>query len=218
MPARSRLSAPFVAPVVFACLISVGTALVLAHRQTQSQTQSRQTQSQDRPKGAGAWLDGPLTNWNTTLIAIPRAALPKGPAMDPRCKETQRSGNSPEDKLLTGAGWTLFGQEQQFDDVALVMALTSVDGMCRPLGYQGFVFVGGKLAGTISPKPMDSRMDGSTSPIHLTSVSTLTVGFNRYTGSDALCCPSKRQIVTYRIERTGPRPLLVPGTVMPLGR
>jgi hypothetical protein len=138
--------------------------------------------------------------------------------MDPRCAETQRSGHSPEDKALTAAGWKLFGEQQQFEDVSLVMALTSADGMCRPLGYQGFVFVGGKLAGTVAPSPMNSRTDGSTSPIHLTSPSTLTVGFNRYTESDALCCPSKRQIVTYKIERTGPRPLLVPRDVAALGR
>jgi len=172
-------------------------------------------------KSGGRWLDTPLTNWNwnTKLTAIPRALLGKDAApMDPRCKETQRSGHSAEDKLITGAGWTLFGEEQQFDDVALVMALTSVDGMCRPLGYQGFVFVGGKLAGTVSPEPMDTRTDGSTGPIHLTSTSRLTVGFNRYEASDARCCPSKRQIVTYNIERTGARPLLVPRDVVPLGK
>jgi hypothetical protein len=138
--------------------------------------------------------------------------------MDPRCKETQRSGHSAEDKAITGAGWTLFGEEQQFDDVALVMALTSVDGMCRPQGYQGFVFVGGRLAGTVSPEPMNTRMDGSTGQIHLTSTSRLIIGFNRYMPDDARCCPSKRQIVTYNIERSGPRPLLIPRDVVPLGR
>jgi hypothetical protein len=169
--------------------------------------------------GAGAWLDGPLSNWNTRVTAIPRAAATQGaPAMDPRCTETQRTGHSAEDKALTAAGWKLFGEQQQFEDVSLVMALSTADGMCRPLGYQGFVFVGGKLAGTVSPKPMDARMDGSSAPIHLTSTSMLTVGFNRYTESDALCCPSKRQIVTYKIERTGPRPLLVPRDVAALGR
>lgn len=102
--------------------------------------------------------------------------------------------------------------------MALVTALTSVDGMCRPLGYQAFVFVGGKFAGTISPRPMDSRADGSSGQIHLSSTSTLTVGFVRYKPSDALCCPSRRQIVTYTIDRAGARPLLVPRSVMPLAR
>ncbi len=137
--------------------------------------------------------------------------------MDPRCNDTHRSGHSTEDKQITDAGWTLFGEEQQLEDVALVTALTRVDGMCRPLGYQGFVFVNGKLAGTVSPTPMDSRTDGSTGPIHLSSASTLTVGFSRYESSDALCCPSKRQIVTYTIDRTGARPLLVPRDMKPLG-
>jgi hypothetical protein len=181
--------------------------------------QTVQKQMAQKRAGAGAWLDAPLTNWNTRLTSIPRAAMTNGAQpMDPRCTETQRSGHSPEDKLLTAAGWKLFGEQQQFDDVSLVMALSTADGMCRPLGYQGFVFVGGKLAGTVSPRPMDSRMDGSSAPIHLASTSRLTVGFNRYTESDALCCPSKRQIVTYKIERTGPRPLLVPREVAALGR
>jgi LppP/LprE lipoprotein len=167
---------------------------------------------------AGAWLDLPLTNWNTSLTAVPRAKVDKNTPLDPRCNDTHRSGHSAEDKQLTSAGWTLFGEEQQLEDVALVTALTGVDGMCRPLGYQAFVFVGGKLAGTVSPQPMDSRADGSTSPIHLMSASTLTVGFARYAATDARCCPSKRQIVTYTIDRSGPRPLLVPRTVMPLGK
>lgn len=169
---------------------------------------------------AGDWLDArpPLSNWNAKLTSIPHATIiPSAPAMDPSCAETQRSGHSAEDKALTAAGWKLFGEQQQFEDVSLVMALSSADGMCRPLGYQGFVFVGGKLAGTIAPKPMDSRTDGAASPIHLTSTSRLTVGFSRYEPSDALCCPSHRQIVTYTIERTGPRPLLVPRDVASLG-
>ena len=175
--------------------------------------------AQTPPKGAGAWLDVTLTNWNTSLTAVPKAKIDKTtPPMDPQCSDTHRSGHSAEDKQLTSAGWTLFGEEQQLDDVALVTALTSVDGMCRPLGYQAFVFVNGKLAGTVSPTPMDSRADGSTSPIHLTSASTLTVGFARYKPGDARCCPWKRQIVTYNIDRTGPRPLLIPRSVIPLGK
>jgi hypothetical protein len=167
----------------------------------------------------GSWLDAPLTNWNEKLTAVPQAKIDKNAQpLDPRCNDTHRGGHSPEDKLLTGAGWTLFGEEQQMEDVALVTALTSVDRMCRPLGYQAFVFVGGTLAGTVSPTPMDSRTDGSTAPIHLTSTSTLTVGFARYKPTDALCCPWKRQIVTYNIDRTGPRPLLVPRSVIPLGK
>jgi hypothetical protein len=217
----------------FACAEGLGLAAAFAHTdgfvvllaqtaRTASTAQTAQAVQAAQPQkraGAGAWLDAPLSNWNAKVTTIPHAVINNtAPVMDPRCAETQRSGYSPEDKLLTNAGWKLFGEQQQFDDVSLVMALSTADGMCRPLGYQGFVFVGGKLAGTVSPKPVDSRVDGSISPIHLTSTSTLTVGFNRYTESDALCCPSKRQIVTFKIERTGPRPLLVPRDVAALGR
>ncbi len=170
-------------------------------------------------RSPGDWLDAPLTNWNSSLTAVPKAKIDKNAQpLDPRCNDTHRSGHSPEDKQLTSAGWTLYGEQQQLDDVALVTALTSVDPMCRPLGYQAFLFVGGKLAGTVSPSPMDSRSDGSAGPIHLTTVTSLTVGFARYKPADARCCPSKRQIVTYNMDRSGARPLLVPRSVMPLGR
>lgn len=168
---------------------------------------------------SGAWLDAPLTNWNSSLTAVPKAKIDKKTQLlDPRCDDTHRSGHSSEDKQLTSAGWTLYGEQQQLDDVALVTALTTVDPMCRPIGYQAFVFVAGKLAGTVSPAPMNARSDGSAGQIHLTSVSTLTVGFARYKETDAMCCPSKRQIVTYNIDRSGARPLLIPRSVMPLGK
>ena len=68
----------------------------------------------------------------------------------------------------TDAGWTLYGPLQSFGDASLIVAGSDVDGMCRPLGYQGFVFVGDVLAGTIAPAPMDSRSDGAETEAMLT--------------------------------------------------
>ena len=45
--------------------------------------------------------------------------------------------------------------------------MSNADGMCRPLGYQFFLFVGDDFAGTLSPAPMDSRTDGGLSDLQL---------------------------------------------------
>ena len=61
--------------------------------------------------------------------------------------------------------------------------MADADGMCRPLGYQLFVFVGGSFAGTLSPLPMDSRADQSSggwpAPDDIVSAD-----FSRFTSSD----------------------------------
>lgn len=88
--------------------------------------------------------------------------------------------------------------------------MSGVDGMCRPLGYQGFVFVEGQFAGTLSPKAMNSRLDGDISRIFLTSPSTLFVEYKRYNENDALCCPSATSRVSFKIEPKDAKPLLIP--------
>lgn len=77
--------------IVAACALACGASTLRA-----------QTAQANRP---ASWLDAPLTNWNTTLTAIPRAKVDKGAEpMDPRCNDTHRSGSSAEDKLVTSAG------------------------------------------------------------------------------------------------------------------
>lgn len=88
--------------------------------------------------------------------------------------------------------------------------MSGVDGMCRPLGYQAFVFVEGQLAGTLSPQPMNSRTDGDISRIFLTSSSSLWVEYKRYQESDALCCASGMSRVSFKIEPKAAKPLLIP--------
>jgi hypothetical protein len=113
---------------------------------------------------------------------------------------------------VADAGWAPFGPAPRESGTVVILGMTAVDGMCRPLGFQAFMFVDGHFAGTLSPVPMDSRTDGVESRIELTGPADLTVEFSRYAATDPLCCPSGLSRVTYRIERPGPGsdPVLVP--------
>ena len=104
------------------------------------------------------WLDGDLASWNTPGMAIPAAPTIDGNP-DPRCVERERPAETAEDDALIAEGWHLFLPYQRGWGVTLISGLASYDGMCRPLGYQSFVFVDGVFAGTVSPEPMNSRTD-----------------------------------------------------------
>ena len=81
--------------------------------------------------------------------------------------------------------------------------------MCRPVTYNLFVFVGGRFAGVLSPTSMASRLDSSSGVVRL-PLPAITAEFARYTGTDALCCPSSRVTVRYRIDRTAAGPVVAP--------
>jgi hypothetical protein len=87
--------------------------------------------------------------------------------------------------------------------------------MCRPEGFQGFVFVGGVYAGRIAPHDMEPRTDGSPNALGPTIflADEFQVDFMRYRASDALCCPHGVSSVTYRVTRANGVPLLVPVSV-----
>jgi hypothetical protein len=74
---------------------------------------------------------------------------------------TLRWAETPEDQALTDAGWSLPAPYLAGWGMLAVDGASSYDGMCRPLGYNGFVFVAGIFAGTISPDLMDSRTTGA---------------------------------------------------------
>ncbi|ACK67729.1 conserved hypothetical protein [Rippkaea orientalis PCC 8801] len=131
------------------------------------------------------------------------------PSID-RCKDQLRQPMSPEDRSIRRAGWELFGSVQNYESTSVIMAMSGVDGMCRPLGYQGFIFVEGQLAGTISPKPMNSRTDAEIDRIFLTNANSLFVEFKRYSKTDPLCCPSGMNRVSFKIEPKEAKPLLIP--------
>ena len=67
-----------------------------------------------------------------------------------------------------------------------------------------FVFVRGIFAGTLAPRPMDSRTDGALGRVSLQSPTRLTAEYARYEKSDALCCPSRTTRVTFDIAQDPP--------------
>lgn len=163
------------------------------------------------------WLDRPLANWNILMHGIPKApASPRN--IEPLCKSAVRHPSSIEDQALAAAGWLLFGPEEKFGSIALVSALANMDGMCRPWQYQGFVFVKGRFVGTLSPRVMYSRTDGSESEIRLVDEHTVTADFERYKPSDPLCCPWRITRVTYSIQSRNGGSVLVPTSAYQLPR
>jgi hypothetical protein len=159
----------------------------------------------------GAWLDQqPLAQWNQADMAVPSAtAATPGDLINPRCIESRRPAETLEDSEVEAAGWLLVGEYQAGWGVKIVTGTTGYDGMCRPLGYQQFVFVDGAFAGTISPLPMNSRTDGAASHVFLSARDLITVDFARYSASDPLCCPSRSTLASYRIDRTDQGPVLM---------
>jgi hypothetical protein len=163
---------------------------------------------------SGAWLDRPLANWNAAGTPLPRAAFgdESRAALTKRCALTPPEKTAAE-RALAGAGWLPFWNfDQQLvrGDLEIVGGMTAADGMCRPVGYNLFVFASGRFAGTLSPAPMASRVDGVSGAVRFLADDAITAEFARYTDSDALCCPSSRQTVRFRIDRTGAAPLVVP--------
>ena len=156
-----------------------------------------------------SWLDGDLASWNTPGMAIPAAPTIDGNT-DPRCSDRARPAETAEDESLAAQGWQLFLPYQRGWGVTLIPGLSAYDGMCRPLGYQYFVFVDGVYAGTIAPASMDSRTDGAAGDVNLWYKDQLGAEFLRYTADDALCCPSSTTSVEYTIATTVDGPVLNP--------
>jgi hypothetical protein len=84
---------------------------------------------------AASWLDqDPPANWNKMRAPVPEARPPQGdPADTPRCKEQVRAPASSTDRAVVSRGWTLLGPATTRGATTIVLAATSVDGMCRPL-------------------------------------------------------------------------------------
>jgi len=157
-----------------------------------------------------SWLDDkPLPSWSERSRAILQTEK-IGQSELARCRNVIRPATLPVDRLLTKYNWTLVGDAQVFGKATAVTVAQGFDGMCRPRGFQTLVFVGNLVAGTLSPGPMDSRTDGSLINVKLLSETSLVADYIRYKGTDALCCPSKINRVTFKIERDGRNWLLKP--------
>jgi hypothetical protein len=160
----------------------------------------------------GSWLDQPLSNWNQAGMDIPQAPA-MDPSTNPQCLPQKRPIDTSADQALSDAGWTLFAGYDAGWGTYVVRALSGYDGMCRPLGYNVFVFVDGQFAGTIAPDSMDSRTDGSGDVRFFAARDSISAEFQRYTPTDPLCCPSGTNSVFYKIDRTRSGPVLVPQSV-----
>jgi uncharacterized lipoprotein YbaY len=149
---------------------------------------------------SSSWLDRPLANWNanSSELPVPLVAVNKADIRF-RCPDLVREPDRPSERELARAGWLLYGSAQSYGLARVITALSGVDGMCRPLGYQVFVFWDGRYAGTLSPAPMDSRTNGALTHYHLVSASRISAEIARYKDADAACCPSRISYVSYEI-------------------
>ena len=101
-----------------------------------------------------------------------------------------------------------FDREILRDGVEIIGGMSAAHPSCDPGSFNLFVFVGGRFAGTLAPAVMTSRRDGAIGAVRITATDTVTAEFARYVSTDPDCCPSSHVRVTYRIDRSGPRPLL----------
>ncbi len=157
-----------------------------------------------------SWLDrNPVQNWNKKTSAIlPNKKISKNELK--RCAAVVRQPTLPVDTLLADMSWTLIGAAQVYGKTTVVLAAGALDGMCRPLNFQAFVFVGNSVVGMLSPSPMNSRSDGSLVNVELENETKLTAEYARYRQSDPLCCPYKTKALTFNIKPAGNNFTLAP--------
>ena len=117
-----------------------------------------------------------------------------------RCVSAVRRPFTAEDRAVVRAGWKLWGAYQRYNGTVIVLGMASIDGMCRPLEYQAFVFSAGTFAGTLSPHRMDARTDASLSLVRLYAEREFSADFARYGANDPLCCPYGTTTVFYKLQ------------------
>jgi hypothetical protein len=152
-----------------------------------------------------SWLDAKTpTNWNVAGKALPARPGARDAELAPggRCAASARPATSPEDRALRARGWSLVGPYQRFGSTVVMFATASADGMCRPNGFQAFVFVNGVFAGTLAPVAMNARTDGSIASLNVSifSATEISADFARYNDQDPLCCPHATTNVLYQIK------------------
>jgi hypothetical protein len=161
-----------------------------------------------RAAADGSWLDTKPT-WNSPGMAVPISPH-QPPAGDARCFDALVVPDTAAKKAVVAAGWLLFTSPQSTapDGVEIVFAQSAADGMCRPNGYQGFVFVDGTFAGTLAPAPMDSRTDGALFETSAGPDGGIEALYSRYRDSDPLCCPYARSTAVFDVAKVDGAPVL----------
>jgi len=168
--------------------------------------------------GPGSWIDAKTpVNWNVAGAALPARPGPRDAELAPggRCASAVRPPSSAEDRAVMARGWSLVGAYHRYGSTSVVMAMSSADGMCRANGFQAFVFVNGAFAGTLSPRPMDARTDGSIASLSVTldSATDIEADFARYNTVDPMCCPHATSTMLYHVTTKAP-PRVAPVSVM----
>ena len=194
--------------------MNVGRCLGLVLLVALASAQQAVGQSPDGVHGAD-WLDAPLVAWNVPGASVPQATreMPR----DPLCERAVRAPETAGARQLAQQGWTVDGPSHSAHDVDVVLGASGEDGMCRPMGFNLFVFADGRYAGTLSPVLMDSRMDGVVGDIELLGTEAghleprIRATFRRYAATDPLCCPSGPDtVVEYAIAAGSDGPVVVP--------
>jgi LppP/LprE lipoprotein len=163
-----------------------------------------------RAQDSGTWLDQPLANWNQAGMSVPTPVAPTGDLLNPSCTSTLRWAETPADQVLVDAGWTLQAPYLGGWGITSVYGGSAYDGMCRPLGYNAFIFVNGVFAGTISPEPMDSRTTGAGTVTGIQN-GRVNARYVRFAPTDPLCCPSLAAVdITFEVQTTPDGPVLAP--------
>ncbi len=157
-----------------------------------------------------SWLDTPLRPWGDDRPGLPAAGDASWAGRD-TCLGPAPEG--PEAVQLRSAGWRVFRFSDRAitrGDVTVLTGLGALTSDCAPAAFQVFVFAGGAYAGTLSPTLMTAGQDGVVGMVRVLPDQTITAEFARYAAGDSECCPSGRVRVTYRLDRNGARPRVVP--------
>jgi hypothetical protein len=125
------------------------------------------------------------------------------------CRPQLYTAVTPEDKMVSKAGWFLFQKSTSRGGISIVIGGAASDSMCRPLGFQDFVFVDGVYAGTLSPIAMNAREDGEgLYDVSIPEERKIAVDFRRFAERDPLCCPSRVTRVEYEIREENGKPVV----------
>ena len=163
---------------------------------------------------AAGWLDRAPAGWNQPAAGVPpsRIAADSHATLERRCGAPKSASPGAVDAIRR-ARWVPFlhlDQAIASNDIEILGGMTGATPGCEPLYFNLFVFAGGVFAGTVSPVMMAPTRDGAAGAVRITGADTLTVEFARFMPGDAECCPSSRLRVSYRIDKSGAGPNLVP--------
>ncbi|HEX5110516.1 MAG TPA: LppP/LprE family lipoprotein [Vicinamibacterales bacterium] len=175
--------------------------------------------SSPRAQSPAGWLDSPLAQWNQSVATLPAPSTGAESPSALACRCGSNAAKGPSADAVSKAGWVPFLHQDRplvRDDLEVLGGMSSASAGCEASVFNLFVFAAGRYAGTIAPAAMTTARDGAVGTVRFTGADALTAEFARYTPGDTECCPSSRVRVTYRIDRSGGRPVLVATETRPI--